>query len=89
MKACNHDYEGTYFRNGAKIIVFDQCFICGEYGMRGNFISSFQPFKRQIEDTVKAMTEIIEDSDDGAHQGEISIMRRQCQWLENILRQLD
>lgn len=57
--------------------------------MRGNFISSFQPFKQQIADTVKVMNEIIQDADDGADAGEIAIMRRQCQWLENLLIQLD
>lgn len=87
MKKCNHDYEGTYFRNGAKIIVFDQCFICGEYGMRGNSISSFQPFKEQIASTVKVMNEIVGDADDVNDQ-EVAVLRRQAQWLENLMSQL-
>lgn len=55
--------------------------------MRGNFISSFQPFKEQIAATVKVMNEIVADADD-VNDGEIALMRRQSQWLENILSQL-
>ena len=87
MKKCKHDYEGTYFRSGSKIIVFDQCFMCGEYGMRGNSISSFQPFKDQIASTVRVMNEIVADADDVNDQ-EVAVLRRQCHWLESLLSKL-